>query len=288
MMASNGTPSFLYLKGRAIVRFGRRRRAFVKMYDSCRRKTSEHGVRLLERERVCLEVLKDFAVPRLVELPEGTLRRELGFEPAAHVAQSFVLGKPLHKAGLTPAELLGAWMFLTEQLVAFRRHQILYTDLKPANVMARKTPLSLTQIDFDRAAVASEDGMYSGSEFGYTAGYEAPEHGKHARLGESAVVFQLGMLLANSWMGLDNSSVRDSKKLGSLRERVRKVGNGQLAKLVADCLAFDPKKRPSGYEEVLERLKAARRRSKNKKAFTVWSALRRSVAEPLAGVDLVL
>ncbi len=193
-MTERRRPSrFLYVKARAVVRTANGRRAFVKLYDSCRRKTKRNGRRLLKRERTCLELLDGFAVPKLVTLPKGTLERHLGFEPAAFVAQSYVVGKPLHQAGLTPCELLGAWLFITEQLVAFRRHQILYTDLKPSNVIVRKPSLKLTQIDFDRAVAASEDGLYPGNVFGYTAGYEAPEHGKEAWLRETSVVFQLGM-----------------------------------------------------------------------------------------------
>lgn len=281
--------SRLYVKARLVVPVGKRRRAFVKVYDSSRRDQKRRLRRLLERERVCLHVLEGLAVPKLLPLPDGVLEEHLGFKPDVAVAQSFVSGKPLHKADLTPRELLGSWLFLTEQLVAFRRHQILYTDLKPSNVVVRKRPLKVMQIDFDRAVAASEDGVYTGDVFGYTAGYQAPEMGQNAQLRETSVVFQLGMLLASSWMGLDNCTIRDPDAgLDSLCERVARVGNRALADTVGACLAYAPEKRPSGYEEVLERIKNAIGEPKSRAVVSVWESLRRPYVDRLGEVELVL
>ena len=289
MSEQSQPPRFLYLKARLVVPFGRRRRAFVKLYDSCRRSTQRRNRRLLERERVCLDVLAGLAVPKLLELPEGALRLHLGFEPTAHVAQGFVVGKPLNKAGLAPGELLAAWLFLVEQLVAFRRHQILYTDLKPSNVLANRRPLKVTSIDFDRAAAATESGVYDASHIGYTAGYQAPEHGRGAWLREASVVFQLGMLLAACWMGLDNSSLRDPEAgLELLCEKVAAEGGAGLAELVRSCLAYAEEERPRGYEEVLERIKRAGENPESRQLVSVWKALRAPYEERLAGVGLAL
>lgn len=145
----------LYIKGRLLILLEDGREAFVKVNDSCLSDGKRHAARLAARERVCLDVLRGLAVPALVRLPKGQLRRALGFEPSSHLAENHLRGKPLHKAKLKPVELLGCWLFMAEHLVAFRRHQILYTDCKPANILVQKKPLRVTFIDFNYATAAS-------------------------------------------------------------------------------------------------------------------------------------
>ena len=197
-------------------------------------------------------------MPKLVPLPKREIARAIGFEPTSFVAQAFVPGKSLRKAGMTPRELLGIWIFLAEHLVAVRRHQILYTDCKSSNVLVRRKPLKVTLIDFNYATTANADGIYRSRLFGFTAGFQAPKHGLHASLTEQSVVYQFGMLLANSLAGLSNHSLRHSGHgLGRLLTSLDKIGAPGLAELLGECLAASADERPANYEAVLERINLA-------------------------------
>ena len=279
----------VYLKARLVIPSGNGRRAFVKIYDSSLREKRVQTKRLAERERVCLRVLAGLAVPKLVDLPKKQLADALGFEPTSFVAQSFVPGKSLHKAGLTRRELLGAWLFLAEQLVAVRRHQILYTDCKPSNVLVRRKPLKVTLIDFNYATAANADAIYPARHFGFTAGFQAPEHGLRATLTEQSVVYQFGMLLANSMAGLNNSSLsHPSQGLGRLLVSMEKLGAPGLAELLGECLAASADKRPESYEVVLERIKRAVPNGVGPKAVRIWKTLRAPYADRLREVGLTM
>ena len=289
-MTAAKQPKRVYLKARLIISSGNGRRAFVKVYDSSLRHKKAQSRRLAERERVCLKVLAGLAVPKLVGLPKGELARAMGFEPTSFVAQAFVPGKPLHKAGMTPRELLGIWMFLAEHLVAVRRHQILYTDCKSSNVLVRRKPLKVTLIDFNYATAANADGIYPSSFFGFTAGFQAPEHGLWASLTEQSVVYQFGMLLANSLAGLSNSSLRNAGKggLDRLRTSLDKMGAAGLAELLGECLAASAGERPESYEAVLERIKLAVPDGVPPKSVRIWKTLRAPYADRLSEVGLSL
>ncbi len=278
----------LYVKAGMLVTLGDGRRAFLKLYHSSVRKRRRQSGGLVDRERVCLRVLAGLAVPKLIEIDRADLERFAGFASStASVAQSFVRGRHLDQAGFDPSELLGAWLFLTEHLVAFRRHQILYTDLKAANVLATRRPLRVTQIDFNYAAAASPSGVYPSHCFGYTRGFQAPEHGSTPRLSEAALVYQLGMLLAHCRLGVDNASLRRPRRgLDRLLGDLERMGAPDLARLAHDCLAERPGARPRSYEEVLERAKLAAAHGKPARALRVWRALRDPYAARLADVGL--
>ncbi|MBL4847671.1 MAG: hypothetical protein JKY65_19310 [Planctomycetes bacterium] len=273
-----------------MLRLSGRSPVFVKLYDTCVASKDAALRRRLARERTCLEVLSSFAVPQLVDVPKGALIDELGFEPCVHLAQEFIPGQRFGKGGLTPSEQLGAWLFLTENLVAFRRHQILYTDIKPSNVIVRSDPLQVVQIDFDLATVANEEGIYPADSFGYTPGYEAPEHGKGPTLRESALVFQLGMLLGKGLIGLQNSHHALCEGAEGLSQKVARLSTPSLGRLAAACVAPEAEDRPRDYEETLAQIKRcvseASKNERRRKAFAVWRALRAPFAESLAEVGL--
>ena len=228
-------------------------------------------------------------MPKLVSVPKRDLARAIGFEPTSFGAQAFVPGKSLHKSGLTPRELLGVWLFLAEHLVAVRRHQILYTDCKSSNVLVRRKPLKVTLIDFNYATAAKADGIYPSGFFGFTAGFQAPEHGLHSSLTEQSVVYQFGMLLANSLAGLSNSSLRNSAGgLSRLLTSLNKIGAPGIAELLGECLAASADERPESYEAVLKRIKQAVPDGVPPKAVRIWRTLRAPYADRLGEVGLSL
>lgn len=201
------------------------------------------------------------------------------------MALSDVGGTVLHKAALKPLELIGCWLFLAERLGAFRRHQILYRDCKPANILVQKKPLRVTLIDFNYATAASSRGVYPAHNFGYTAGFQAPEHGSRSSLTEQSVVYQLGMVLAHCWAGL---LAHPRTGLDQLVKGMKRMGAPGLADLLADCLASRFEDRPRNYEEVLRRIHESLDAGIPPGAIRVWKTRRAPYAGRLAEVGLTL
>lgn len=263
------------------------RRILLKAYGSHSRHRRDNGRLRAGREAICLEKLSGLPVPRFVDVKEPQVHRWVGLRPSAFVAEEVVSGRHLNDVELSDQQEIGVWMFVAELMVAARRSGILYTDLKSENVMVRKRPLSITLIDFDLVCAVRRSRSYWAPRLGYTRGFQAPEHLLARRLTERAVVYQLGMLLASAWMGLHNSTLRRRDGgLSAMRARLRSMGAPALARLLADCLARDPARRPKDYEEVLRRIRAALRRGRPRKALEVWRRLRAPFEPTLAKLGL--
>lgn len=264
-----------YLKARYFLELPNAGRAFLKVMHGTRGANRRRALRLARREKGALRVLRGLAVPRLARVSPETMVSLLGFRPTAWVAQAHVEGKSMREAKINTAQVVGVWLFLAEQLAVFHRRGVLYTDLKTSNVLVQARPLRAIQIDFNFATSVRRGGSYPAYRFGYTAGYEAPEHGRSLRLNERAVVYQLGMLLAAALMGYDNEDM-DGKARGreKLRGILSRLGSPGIGRLVSDCLSPRPEGRPGSYREVLERLTAMRDSGISPKSVAVWDQLR--------------
>ncbi len=239
-----GCLSVISFEARWLARLPDGRRAFVKAGEP----------RRVRRDKACLQALAGLAVPRRVPLPVSCLPPKLPLREA--VAEEWVPGAALDHAGLAPLELLGAWAFVVEQLAAFRRCEVLYTDVKCANVLALRRPLSARLIDFDFATAVSRSGRYGPEDFGYTQGFEAPEHARAETLDERAIVYQAGMLLLHCWTGARNEDLAHPRRgLPRLRRDLEKLAAEGAARLAARALARSPDARPRGFEELLAGLR---------------------------------
>lgn len=271
-------------RGRFIVPY-RGRRLFVKFTDSHVAEERRTAAVTATSERVALNVLRGLAVPATAPAPASLLRGIVSRRPVGLVVMEAVPGRPMNRVDFALPRLFGFWAAVTEQLVAFRRHEILYSDVKCANVLVARSPLRLTLIDFNRVCPVSPKGVYLASHIGFTPGMTAPEHRTERRLTERAVVFQLGMLWAQSIsreLGVDNLS-RPRGGLMSVARRTAAEGGAALARLLCDCLAYAPGERPWGYEDVLARLEKAKLPEASLKT---WAALRAPYASRLAQVGL--
>ena len=278
--------SIINLRARFKARLPDGRRVFVKANgcDLPRQRTA--ALNEIDREKTCLDVLKGLAVPERIALRGGEFRRVIGARSRA-VGQVWVPGRDLDKAGFGPVELLGAWAFVAEHLAAFRRHQILYTDIKCRNIRARRRPLSVCLIDFDMATCLSRDGAYSTSVVGYTQGFEAPEQPGANRVTERSLVYQLGMLLPHCLLGTENSTLGDSRRgLAALRRTLGSLGAASVGPIVEACLSKRVADRPRDYESVWAQIRDGGRSPLPHEALEVWRALRAPYARRLAEVGL--
>jgi hypothetical protein len=235
------------------------------------------------KEKTCLNALRGLAVPRRLRAPAGW--SWAGLSARDLLLAERVPGGPLDRAGLSGAQLLGAWAFVAEQLVAFRRRQVLYTDVKCGNVLAVRRPFRVVVVDFDFAMAVERADRYPTESVGLTPGFEAPEQAGSRRVTERAVVYQLGMLLLHCWTGAENATARDAGRgLPRLRRDLLRLKAPAVARLVAASLERQPERRPRGYEAVLTALKVPGCMPES--ARDAWSRLRAPYARALAALRL--
>lgn len=267
------------LKARFAIDLADGRVAFVKAQDATPSVRAAFG-----REKICLRRLAGLAVPRLVSLPRREVEAVLGRDNLAFIAQELAPGKSFVIKGLSLQTLLGAWCFVVEQLAAFRRVGIVYTDVKPDNVLLQRSPLRVTILDFGHATARWTSGRYSNHAIVYTAGFEAPEQTRSKYLTEGAFVYQSALLLAFTLAGTNTLYLRDGGwGQKHLRDRLLKAGGEGIAALIADCLREDPRLRPRNYEAVLRRLQGL---SLPADVLSAWKALRAPYADAFESVGL--
>lgn len=243
------------MEGRFLCTLSDGAKAFVKISNLADARDQRLSRVAIEREKTCLQVLAELAVPEVLPLRKSQLPMAMRGGKTAFLAQSDA-GKPVDHAGLSDEQLVAAWLFVTEQLVAFKRYQIIYTDLKCANVLAKKRPFQVRVVDFGCAAPAVNGSTLLPRIAGITRGFDPPEiAGGDAfeQFSEASCVYQLGMLLAHTLSGLNND--RATHKRSALRRayaaRLRALGAAELIDIVDRCLARDPADRPADYDAVL-------------------------------------
>lgn len=271
----------LYLRARYKVRTGGRA-AYLKVYEAGTPEGRKAAGKLARKELKSLKLLRGLNVPEPVALSAAELRRAHGRVPARWVATAAVPGKPFDAAGLDRPEMLGAWLFSAEMLAAYRARGVLYTDIKPANLLVRRKPLRVTQIDFNLCVRPRDDGHYPPWWFGYTFGRQAPEHGQRWRHGEQTLTYQLGMLLVEGWTGAINWNLRSKQGLPALQRELKRLGARRVAAVVRRLLDPDFKNRPRDYAAAWRDLRAAALAdAKPARALEVWRALRAPYAAEL-------
>lgn len=226
-------------------------RVFVKMFASTEEAAFRKAQGGMAREQTCLQVLSGLAVPKLVTLEKGELPTIPGAERTLVLAQSYVGEKDVHHVGLQPAELVGAWVFIVEQLAAFRLHQIIYTDFKCGNIMAEPNPLRVTLIDFDHAFPCDKPRKKLLCH-GYTPGFISPESAQGDLGTERSLVYECSLLLFHFLTEGDGGTVHHPRKgLSVAVKKLRALGAAHLADVLAQALAHDPSHRPKHYQHLL-------------------------------------
>lgn len=258
-------------------------KVFVKMFSSSVKDQINKIRGGLGREETCLEVLDGLAVPKLIKLKAKDLPKLAGKQKIFLIAQSFAGGKNIHNLKFTLQELLGIWAFYVEQLAAFRRHGIIYTDFKCGNLMGSRVPLKVTIIDFDYAFPLIP-GRKKLMCHGFTPGYQSPESSKGDIGTEASVVYECSVMLFHFLTDMDsNILIRDKTSLDKAVKLLNEMNTPDMAKLLVKCLDLDPLKRPKNYEDLLKHVKAVKLPPK---ALRIWQKLREPYAKRLAEVGL--
>ncbi len=154
---------------------------------------------------------------------------------------------------------------LAEALAAAHEQDIIHRDLKPANVLREKATGRVVLTDFGLAAARDAAGLdttrltMQGQVLG-DLGFVSPEHLRGEELTELADIYALGVLAYHLLTGVgpyEGKSPADIteaclRKAPIPLERLRPEIDGQLAALIARCLAKRPEQRPSAEDLVRE------------------------------------
>ena len=271
----------IWTQERYLVSFRGGGKAFVKI-NHTDIKEKIRGLRMvIARERACLKVLRGLAVPELLTMSPRLLGVKKSVPMKASLVCTYVEGKDTDNAQLAPRQKIAIWLFILEQLVAFRRHGILYQDIKCTNIIINKYPLRATIVDFG-SATAVRDGGRDIQINAYTAAFAAPETLARKQISERSLVYELGMLLAHMLGQIDNSSIRHVG-LGRVEEVLASAGSRSLFPILKDCLAPQPWRRPLHFDAVLEK---ARARKIPDAIQRLWKDLRAPYVSKLSEVGL--
>jgi serine/threonine protein kinase len=269
-------------RGSYILRLPDGGRVFVKASSSTQRGPIDGLKEIYEREKVCLKVLRGLAVPKLTSLPKRLLPTCCLTPGMTYIAQSWE-GEKIDYAGLDPMHGLAAWLFIIEQLAAFRRQRILYTDVKCANVLVQTNPFRVIIIDFGAATYVARS-SFRLTECGFTRGFVPPECRAGHGPTERSLVFPVGILLPHVLSGMTSFSINSSSAgLDHVERILRRIDAADVMEVVRACLADDPANRPRNYEKLLTRVRSCQLPEKVK---TLWHDLRQPYRQRLAALGL--
>lgn len=274
-------------KATFIAKFGRDK-VFVKFTDIQLPKNRPDLKGLWRVERTALKVLEGLAVPERMDLPKAILRQMVDSPSLHFVTQRFIEGSTPHRLRLSLQQAIAIWAFVIEQLVAFRRRQILYVDVKSQNIVGTAKPLRMTIVDFDRVVVVSPRGIYKTSELSLTPGWAAPEHTRTTHLSEQTLVFPVGILLLNMVYPIASSvnMLGPDGYLAKLTERLKTGSMPGLAQLLGECLDQNATRRPKDYEALWKRVRVLLETELPRSVLNNWRALREPYLDALTASDL--
>ncbi|WP_052889574.1 WD40 repeat domain-containing serine/threonine-protein kinase [Thermogemmatispora carboxidivorans] len=153
-----------------------------------------------------------------------------------------------------PLEQVVEWGEQLCEVLAYLHEQqppVIFRDLKPANVMVRQRDGRLLLIDFGIARHFKAGQAHDTMAFG-SPGFAAPEQYGKEQTTPRSDLYSLGAVLHSLLSGRDPSE--QPFRFAPLRQLNPEVPE-ELARLIAELVALEPKQRPSSAREVLERLK---------------------------------
>jgi hypothetical protein len=220
-------------------------------------------------------------------------------ELTAYVVMELLEGEPLaarvEQGPLPWPEAMRICAEVAEGLAAAHRHGIVHRDITADNVML--TPSGAKLLDFGIAAVVDDDEA-EGFDFG-TPAYMAPERLQGRKAKPANDTYALGVLLYETLTGQPPYPAETWEELATVRREQpppRPEVSGlpePVVRLVEQCLALEPKQRPSASQvawTLRKHLPGAGRRYRTgravRRALAVASATAAVVFGVLVGVTL--
>jgi hypothetical protein len=249
--------------------------------------------RMRGNDQAHIRQLAGLAIPELVELDDDERRELVGSYDKPILATRYA-GRWLGYYPFSVGQLIGAWLFVLEQLVAMRRRGLLYTDVKFANVVCEPGVKNLRIIDLEGCVPVAHDDRYSFSRVPYTPRFAAPEHlhlVEHQRtdayLTEANLVYQIG------WLALGAFGAQQRLPIDAdMPTRWRIFSEFYMARyphfyeLCRACMHERPELRPRTYEQALTQASSALSAPVYRRAWRVRDRLRMPYSSVLVALGL--
>jgi len=233
----------------------------------------------MEREKVALYVLKGLAVPKLVRIPRKVVAKLVKSKNFSYTAMENVPWAGCFARIFSATQSLGLWAFTLEQLCAFRRRQVLYTDMKHDHIRLSKNLDSALIIDYNDCVMVEQSGLYPHTIMGVTPELAAPEFYFSTILSERVIVYEMGMLLGAFLNKYFHNFHQEPRAFKKMEAKLSSVDAQDFYFLLRKCISQNPLERPKDLEVLFSQFQQLELPSA---AIHLWKKLRAPYLKPLA------
>jgi serine/threonine protein kinase len=236
----------------------------------------------MDREKIVLEVLKNLAVPKRKALPRIEVSRMVKNDNFAYVAMEYLPWKDCFDRSFSIAQALGLWAFVLEQICAFRRKDILYTDLKSTHLLVSDDLTEARIIDFGNCIKVESQGQYPIGTLGHSPLFGAPEFYFSVIHTERVLLYQAGMLLASFLFKKLTNPKLQPETLKKIKGRLLKNCLLEVNDILEKCLSKRPTDRPQNIETLFAKLQ---RINLPPDSYRLWVRLRAPYRKELSKLN---
>lgn len=259
---------------------------FIKLFHNGKGPQKKEMLRRQSAEAVGLSVCRGLAIPNIYKTNKDlkkSIKNKLGFENASVLKIEYLKGRQINECKWSASKKIAAWLFIVEQLEAIRLHSLLYTDIKPENILYVSATNSIYIVDFEGVLNWSPLRHYKGLGL-WTPNYTSPETFFAKRFSEKAVVYQLGMLLgALIQNGFVNSTRTEPARIQKLKTALKKSKSVGLYKLLERMISHSHCERQHGIDQVLDEIYDL---TFDARILKLWSDFRRPYLKKLNKLNL--
>ena len=237
-----------------------------------------------DRENVALEVLKGLAVPNRVSIPKGEVARMVKQKHFAHVAMQWAPGLGCWARKFPTHQALALWAFTVEQMVAFHRRDVLYTDFKHNHLRITDDFAHAEIVDFDSCVMVEKKGIYPTQYMVYSPDVSPPEFNFAKAHSERVVVYQMGMFLGALLLKYFHNSDLNEKNLKKIKSRLVTGHARDIYHIFEKCLAPRPVDRIKDLETLFSLIQKV---TLPVRTYELWNKMRTPYKDSLAELGLL-
>jgi len=237
---------------------------------------------IVDREKASLEILKGLAVPKRVSIAKEKIIRLVGEKKFSYVAMEFVPGRGCFARSFPPDQALALWVFTIEQLCAFHRRKVLYTDFKHNHLRITDDLTSACLVDFDSCLMVESSGLYPREFLGNTPELAAPEFQFAKVHTERVIVYQMGMFLGSLLIKYFHNSDLHPLSYRRIQKKLKAVNCEGVFRLFERCLSKKPSERPKDLETLFSKLQNL---TLPQATYDLWGKLREPYRKELLKLE---
>ncbi len=243
-----------------------------------RNDTDKMSKHLIFKEKVALHVLKGLAVPKLIHISTKKAQKILKLKKFSHLAMEWVPFKGCWARQFTPAQSLGLWAFTVEQMCAFHRKGVLYTDMKHNHLRLSEDMTQACIVDVGASIMVEPKGVYDYYDFGQTNELLPPEFCFQRNQTERVLVYTLGMLLGSFLLKFFHNFHINPQAMKTAKSKLMSCHQKEAYELFENCISFKPQERPKDIETLFKKIEQL---DLPEKSIHLWSTLRKPYEKEL-------